>query len=1037
MLYDRNRNEKLEKETFENPPAQFRGAPFWAWNTVLDEKTLVWQIDRLKEMGFGGFFMHSRSGMATEYLSSEFMELIRICVEHGKKAGMLSCLYDEDRWSSGAAGGYVTRHKEDRQRTVCLSRLEPEAMEEQYAGEERKPELLAVYDICFNGEDRLEEYHVIQAGDRAEGEKWYLYTLLKPLSGWYNGYTYLDTLSKDAVDAFIHTTYEAYKREVGHEFGKNIPVIFTDEPNYGEIFMKEFARDGKPVEFPWTGAFRETFLDRFAYDIVEYMPELVWNKANDEYSTARYHFYAHASELFAESYNDRIGKWCGENGIAFTGHMLKEDSLFSQMCTMGEAMRQYREFTIPGIDILCNERQFATAKQAQSVAHQCGREGVMSELYGVTGWDFDFRGHKFQGDWQAALGITLRVPHLAWAGMGGSAKRDYPASIGCQSGWFREYGFIEDHFARVNTAMTRGVPQVKTAVLHPIESSWITEGVREHTSLAGNAMNERFQDLVQWLLRGQIDFDLVSESLLPKLYKEEEDGFCVGQMHYQTVLIPPLVTIRSTTLKALDDFLRKGGRVIITGKAPSCVDGRPSDEAKRVYERAEQAAFLKSELLRCLEKERELTICGQNGERRNDLIYQMRREGENRWLFIAHCDPPDRVDGRDSCGMRIRITVKGSWRPTLYDTINGVTKQISYAVKNEATVFTVFCFGLDSLLFLLTPETTASETAEDSGREAFEADCALEQAFAWEREIPVPDTVEYKTSEKNVMVLDLCQWSRDGVSFNPREEILRIDKAIRQELNYPMADGTDVQPWCIPAGKPPEFVWLRFTFESETRAQCLLGYEHLEEVWLNGEKVKLEETGYFVDRAIRTLQLPGLKKGANVLTVRLPISERISLENLYLIGDFGVRTTGAAAALIDRPREIAFGSITGQGMPFYGGAVTYRIPFTCEAGSLRVRTDYYNGALISARLDGREAGKIVLPPYVLTIPDVEEGEHLLELTLFASRINTFGALHLCVPVSWKGPNMWYTDGSGWAYEYQLAHAGIMKKPSLAICREQD
>ena len=124
-------------------------------------------------------------------------------------------------------------------------------------------------------------------------------------------------------------------------------------------------------------------------------------------------------------------------------------------------------------------------------------------------------------------------------------------------------------------------------------------------------------------------------------------------------------------------------------------------------------------------------------------------------------------------------------------------------------------------------------------------------------------------------------------------------------------------------------------------------------------------------------------------------------------------------------------------MPFYGGAVTYRIPFTCEAGSLRVRTDYYNGALISARLDGREAGKIVLPPYVLTIPDVEEGEHLLELTLFASRINTFGALHLCVPVSWKGPNMWYTDGSGWAYEYQLAHAGIMKKPSLAICREQD
>ena len=182
---------------------------------------------------------------------------------------------------------------------------------------------------------------------------------------------------------------------------------------------------------------------------------------------------------------------------------------------------------------------------------------MTSELYGVTGWDFDFRGHKFQGDWQAALGVTLRVPHLSWVSMKGSAKRDYPASIGYQSSWFREYRFIEDHFARVNAAMTRGVPEVRVAVIHPIESAWITEGVREHTALAGSALNECFQDLVQWLLRGQIDFDLVSESLLPELYDGKAEGFCVGRMRYQTVLVPPLVTVRSTTLKALEDLDRK------------------------------------------------------------------------------------------------------------------------------------------------------------------------------------------------------------------------------------------------------------------------------------------------------------------------------------------------------------------------------------------------------------------------------------------------------------------------------------------------
>ena len=60
----------------------------------------------------------------------------------------------------------------------------------------------------------------------------------------------------------------------------------------------------------------------------------------------------------------------------------------------------------------------------------------MSELYGVTNWDFDFMGHKGQGDWQAALGVVLRVHHLTWVSMKGEAKRDYPASIGYQVPWF-------------------------------------------------------------------------------------------------------------------------------------------------------------------------------------------------------------------------------------------------------------------------------------------------------------------------------------------------------------------------------------------------------------------------------------------------------------------------------------------------------------------------------------------------------------------------------------------------------------------------
>src|SRR5262249_28148639 len=106
MLYPK-RNEPLTSELFKNPGSEYRATPFWAWNTNLDKNDLVWQIDQLRKLGYGGFHMHVRTGMATEYLSNEFMELVRACVEKARDEGMLAWLYDEDRWPSGAAGGIV------------------------------------------------------------------------------------------------------------------------------------------------------------------------------------------------------------------------------------------------------------------------------------------------------------------------------------------------------------------------------------------------------------------------------------------------------------------------------------------------------------------------------------------------------------------------------------------------------------------------------------------------------------------------------------------------------------------------------------------------------------------------------------------------------------------------------------------------------------------------------------------------------------------------------------------------------------------
>jgi arylsulfatase A-like enzyme len=55
---------------------------------------LIRQIYVMQEMGFGGFFMHSRTGLATEYLGPEWFDLINACADEAEKLGMEAWLYD-------------------------------------------------------------------------------------------------------------------------------------------------------------------------------------------------------------------------------------------------------------------------------------------------------------------------------------------------------------------------------------------------------------------------------------------------------------------------------------------------------------------------------------------------------------------------------------------------------------------------------------------------------------------------------------------------------------------------------------------------------------------------------------------------------------------------------------------------------------------------------------------------------------------------------------------------------------------------------
>ena len=169
MFYKKSKTQKLDLELYKNPTKEYRGAPFWAWNTKLEKDMLFEQIDALKEMGFGGFFMHSRSGLNTEYLGEEFMQMVKDCRDKAKQEDMLAYLYDEDKWPSGYAGGFVTKNPRFRQKHLYFTDKPTEFYEKEYALDNALPYLVGVYDVVLDENGFMTSYKKISENDTAIG----------------------------------------------------------------------------------------------------------------------------------------------------------------------------------------------------------------------------------------------------------------------------------------------------------------------------------------------------------------------------------------------------------------------------------------------------------------------------------------------------------------------------------------------------------------------------------------------------------------------------------------------------------------------------------------------------------------------------------------------------------------------------------------------------------------------------------------------------------------------------------------------------
>lgn len=1029
MFYPYNIHDKLQASAFKNPPSEFRAAPFWAWNCKLDKKLLKEQLKFFKEMGFGGTHIHPRVGLATPYLSDEYMDFVNYCITTSKHLTMRTYLYDEDKWASGYAGGFNTSNIEYRQKTLLITRIpfndgtlkcKKDISNSTQELPKGKYLFLAAYDVILDENGYMTSYKKIAQNCEANGIKLFAYCIYASDSAWYNNQAYVDTMCKEAIENFIKITHEKYKEKTGKYFGNLVPSIFTDEP---QMTQKTYLKDPfeiKGVEMPYTTDLDKTFKSKYKYSLFSRLPELVYELPDGKISDFRYKFHDHTAERFASSYADTIGEWCETNGIALTGHLMREPSLWTQTGATGETMRSYRSFQIPGIDMLADHHELSTAKQCQSAVRQFGKEGMASELFGATDWFFDFKGHKQQGDWQAAMGVTTRVPHLSFLSMKGDAKRDYPASIGYQSSWYKQYKYLEDHFARISACMTRGKPIVNIGVIHPVESYWLKFGPQSQTGYERDELQRKFYEMINWLEFSSLDFDLVSESLLPSLYKgSDSDGFHSGEETYKVIIVPELITIRSTTLKYLNEFIRTGGKVVFMGEPPKYVDAFISKKGINTAEHSVSIGWNKKDLFNILDEFREISITKPDGSFSTNLIYNYRKEKQCRHLFISHVVESKDYDSETA--ETYNITIKGEWKLKQLDTLTGNIVPLKATYENGCTKFSWTCYICDSLLL---------ELVKGKSIDGF-----IFRDYSFNNETYLSSECEYTLSEKNVALLDKPKYSVNDGDLSDETFILDVDDAVRKE--FELRNTSSPQPWVKPADTTKVCsVKLVFEFESSDEFPCSLGLENLQftkEIKLNGiSAASLEPTGYYIDMdAIKTINLPNIIKGKNTLEIVTDYCEAAKLEAYYLLGDFGVKLNGNTFSIEKLPEKLYFGDLTKQGLPFYGANVTYHQKIN-ENGFKYLQVKRFYGTCISCAVDGEELpGLLVFPPNVISLGNIEKGEHNLDITIYGNRHNTLGHLHnVILKPSFPSPNYWHPEKRFYTPEYMIRPFGIFTTPNL-------
>lgn len=958
------------RKEFLNPGNKYRPIPFWSWNDKLEKEELEYQIEEMKKAGMGGYFMHARSGLKTTYLSEEWFDCIKAGIDKGKEVGLDAWAYDEEGWPSGFAGGLVPALSADYYaKFISLKVLEgSEAIDWSVT--------VAAFLICTetNRYKRINEGNVVKAGKNEE--------ILQVVRN--ENPFYIDTLNKRAVDAFLETTHQEYYNRFGEDFGSTMKGFFTDEPR---LTCDNF------LDLAWSDDLPGEFLKRYGYDIIEKLPELY--RETEDYKKIRYDFWRLVNDMFVTNYMKNIYDWCEEHNCKSTGHIMMEESIFSQMTSTGGVMPFYEYLHIPGIDWLRrNISSPVVPKQVGSVACQLGKKQILTESFALSGWDVSFEELKQIAEWQFVNGVNQICQHLQGYTIKGVRKRDYPPSLFTQQTWWNEYRSFNDYLGRVCVALSMGDQAADVLLIHPMRSGFVLyDGTRTD---AIRQLDDSFTEANNALTGLHISYHLGDETIIGKYGKVEDRNFVVGRIPYKTVIMPQMEVIDSVTLELLLEFAAQGGNIFSIGGFPTYTNGS-NESLKKLEDIVIRTNY---DDIRGLMIEKGLVYISlsENGDEVSDVSFQLRNSDEGTVLFLAN------LSKGKSHNTVLRIYDKHVAVEKMIAE-NGEIVPFEYSFDGEDTVLTLFFAPMQSHILLL-------NEAEDESVKGEEEDIQIVE--------PAKDWI-ISAMDLNSFTLDMCEYKiDDGQWEGPCAVILLQNKLL--ELQRPCK------------------IAMRFNFNVSADVSKLNEFYVVIEdasaydITVNGKKIDNTVKGYWKDKSFHKVDIKtAVQNGENTILLETNFSQPqkvydvlfgenvyeteinkitydMEIESIYLLGDFGVISksefvSGERKALItdgpfevvEKPVALNSKNFTEQGLLFFAGTIRLSQILNIEKQNHKkviLKLGRQKAPLINVFVNGEKVKAVFWAPFEADITDmVINGENKIELEVFASNRNLFGPHH--------------------------------------------